>query len=205
MTQKIVPIVGLEKLYVAEIIKDDETGVEFDTPRYLEGVREIAINPSMNTEPFYAENVEWMSETTLESIEVEIDITDLKDEEEAFLLGHKVATEGGIIKSADDIAPDVALLYKANKGKGEYRYQILYKGTFSLSEDGAKGKEGTTDYRSRALAARFAPLRFNKMWQYKVDSDSPNAPTDLDTSFFKDVIVPTEAIDDGGTGGETGA
>lgn len=190
--QKIVPVVGLEKLYAAKILKDDESGVEFDTPRYLPGIKEIALKPNISQESFYAENIEWLSEATLANTEVEVDITDLSDEDEVFLLGHKLATEGGVIKSADDTAPDVALLFKANKGKGESRYQILYKGSFSPSDDSYKGKEGKPEFQSRKLKASFAPLRYNKMWQYKVDSDSPNAPTDLDSTFFKQVTVPTE-------------
>lgn len=197
MKQKIVPIVGLEKLYVAKILKDDETGVEFDTPRYLPGIKEITINPSVNQESFYAENIEWLNDSTLENIEVGVNITDLIDEDESFLLGHKLAEEGGVIKSADDVAPDVAILLKANKGKGEYRYQVLYKGNFGIGEAGYKGKEGTTEFGTKHLTAKFAPLRSNKRWQYKVDSDSPNAPIDLDTSFFSKVIMPVERIDDG--------
>lgn len=192
MTQQIVPIVGLEKLYAAKILKDDESGVEFDTPKYLPGIKEIALKPNISTEPFYAENIEWLSETTLANVEVEVDIADLSDEDEAFLLGHKLAKEGGIIKSANDIAPDVALLFKANKGKGENRYQILYKGNFSTSDDSYKGKEGKSEFQSRKLKASFAPLRHNKMWMYKIDSDSPNVPEGLDKTFFKEVIVPTE-------------
>lgn len=188
----IVPVVGLEKLYVAKLLKDDTTGVTFDIPKYLPGIKEISLKPKVNSDEFYAENILWMSENTLASIDVEMDITDLNEEDEALLLGHKIAAEGGIIKSADDKAPDVAILYKSNKGNGKARYQVLYKGNFAISDEAVKGKEGKSNFQSKKLKATFAPLHSNGMWQYKVDEDSTGAPADLDTKFFESVIVPTE-------------
>ena len=105
-------------LYVAKVLTDGET-TTFDTPRYYEGIKELGLKPKVNSDEFYAEGMLWLSETTLANIDVEIDITDLKKEEEAFLLGHKLlAVEGGIIRSANDKAPEVALLYKTTKGNG---------------------------------------------------------------------------------------
>lgn len=57
------------------------------------------------------------------------------------MLGHKLATEGGIIRSANDKAPEVALLYKAIKANGKARYGIMYKGTFSIGDEVIKEKK----------------------------------------------------------------
>ena len=104
------------------------------------------------------------------------------------LLGHKISTEGGIIKSADDVAPEVALLYKASKGNGKARYGILYKGKFSIGDESYKGKEGKANFQSKKLKASFAPLHSNSMWSYKVDEEQGMT----DTKFFESVILPTE-------------
>jgi len=188
MSNQIVPVVGLEKLYVSKILSDAESTTTFDTPKYLPGVKEIGIKPKVNGDDFYAENQLWLSETTLANIDVEVDITDLTNEDEAMLLGHKIATEGGIIKSADDTAPEVALLYKANKGNGKARYGVLYKGKFSIGDESYKGKEGKANFQSKKLKATFAPLHSNSMWSYKVDEEQGMT----DTKFFESVILPTE-------------
>lgn len=198
---KIVPVVGLEKLYVAKILSDAEA-TTFDAPKYLAGVKEIGIKPKVNSDEFYAENQLWLSETTLANIDVEVDITDLTAEDEAMLLGHKLATEGGIIKSADDVAPEVAILFKANKGKGGVRYIVLYKGTFSPSDESYKGKEGKANFQAKKLKATFAPLHSNSMWSYKVDGEQGMS----DEKFFKSVIIPTEKTEaTPPVEGETGA
>ncbi|MBD5643188.1 phage tail protein [Clostridium botulinum] len=184
---KVVPVVDLKKLYVAEV-KEDGLTTTFDSPKYFEGVKELGIKPKINTDEYYAEGVLWLSETTLANIDVEVDITDLKKEEEAFLLGHKLANEGGIIRSANDKAPEVCLLYKAMKGNGKARYGIMYKGTFSLSDENYKGKEGKANFQSKKLKASFAPLHSNEMWNWKVDEEDGMT----DEKFFKSVIIPTE-------------
>jgi phi13 family phage major tail protein len=194
MAQAIVPIIGLEKLYVAKITKDDATGSTFDVPKYLAGVKEIGIKPKVTSDEFYAENTIWSTDSTLASIDVEVNIADLTDEDEAFLLGHKLATGGGVIYNTDDIAPDLAILFKANKGNGKGRFVVLYKGQFSISDEDYKGKEGKSNFQAKKLKASFAPLHFNKLWKYKVDEDSASAPTDLETTFFASVIMPTEKV-----------
>jgi len=187
MASTIVPVVGLEKLYIAKILTDDTT-TTYDTPKYLAGVKEISIKPKVATDEFYAENMLWLSDTTLANIDVEVNITDLTPEDEAMLLGHKIATEGGIIKSADDAAPDVAILFKANKGNGKARYVVLYKGKFSIGDEDYKGKEGKANFQSKKLKASFAPLHSNSMWSYKVDEEDGMD----DTTFFASVTMPTE-------------
>ncbi|BDR80695.1 hypothetical protein N072000002_09510 [Clostridium tetani] len=187
MPDKVVPIVDLKKLYVAKVLTDGET-TTFDAPKYFEGVKEISLKPKINSDEFYAEGMLWLSETTLANIDVEIDITDLKKEEEAFLLGHKLAEEGGIIRSANDKAPEVALLYKAIKGNGKARYGIMYKGTFTISDEDYKGKEGKANFQSKKLKSTFAPLHSNEMWNWKVDEEDGMT----DEKFFKSVIIPTE-------------
>lgn len=185
--EKVVPMVGLEKLYAAEIVKDDLTGLEFGKPKYLPGIKELGVKPKVATDEFYAENKLWISESTLANVDVEMDIADLETVTEAWLLGHKLAEGGGIIYSDNDKAPDIALLYKSNKGNGKARYGILYKGSFSISDENLKGKEGKSNFQAKKLKATFAPLHNNGMWKYKIDEEEGMT----DDKFFEKVIVPT--------------
>ena len=187
-------LVGIEKLYYAKITKDDSTAVTYGTPIYLAGVKEIKISPKQSTEKLYAENKLWEQDTTLDDIEVSVNIADLTNAELADLQGHTVATEGGIYASDTDEAPYIALLYKANKSNGKYRYGVIYKGKMQLPDDSAKGKEGKTDFQTPELKATFQPLINNGKWKYQVDSDDTDCPTGIDTTFFASVIIPTKKV-----------
>lgn len=186
MSQDITPLVGIEKLYVANLKNDDLNEIKYDKPKYYAGIRDLGIKPKVATDEFYAENKLWISESTLANVDVEMELAGLTNENEAFLLGHKLDENGGIIYSADDKAPSVALLFKANKGNGKARYCVLYCGTFSISDEQYKGKEGKANFQSKKLKATFAPLHKNGMWKYKIDEEDGMT----DEKFFEEVIIP---------------
>lgn len=187
-------IIGLEKLYYSKITKDDSTGVTFGTPIYLAGVKEIKISPKSNTEKLYAENQLWEQATSLDSIELSVNLADLTNAQSADLLGQTLATEGGVFASDSDIAPYIALLYVANKSNGKKRYGIIYKGRMSLPDDSAKGMEGKTDFQTPEMKATFQPLQNNGMWKYSVDEDDAGVSATIGTDFFASVIVPTKKV-----------
>lgn len=187
--------VGLEKLYYAILTKDDEASLTYETPVYLPGVKAIQVNPSAATEKLYAENMVWEQETALEEIQVTVNVADLSNKDSAILLGQTVATEGGVYASEDDEAPYVALLYKANKTNKQARYQVLYKGKFSISEENKEGKEGSVNFQTPSINAVFQTTKNDGNWKYQVDTDDEDCPVDIDTSFFAEVTIPTKKIE----------
>lgn len=195
MAQKILPMVNISKLYVAHLKTETLENIEFDTPRYLEGIKELGIKPKQNSDPYYHEGRKILEEQTLQDIAVTINITDLSDEDECYVLGHKLAKTGGVIRSDIDIAPTLALLYEAEKSQGGKRYGILYAGTFGLSDEDIKAKEGKANFQAKKIQASFRPL-INGKWQYKVDSDSPNVTDEFLKNFFKQVTIAEEKTEE---------
>lgn len=193
MTQRILPVVNIKRLFAAHLLTEtlEENGITFDTPRYLEGIKELQIKPKQNSDPYYHEGRKILEEQTLQDISVMVNITDLTDEDECYVMGHKLAQTGGIIRNDNDIAPTLALLYEAEKSEGGLRYGILFAGTFGLSDEDIKAKEGKSNFQAKKIQASFRPL-INGQWQYKVDSDSPNVTQEFLKSFFKQVTVPKE-------------
>lgn len=187
-------LVGLEKLYYSKITKDDNTAATFETPIYLPGVKEIKISPKVSTTKLYGENILWSQITSLDDIEVSINLADLSNAQQADLLGQTMATEGGVFAKATDSAPYMALLYVANKSNGGKRYGVIYKGKMELPEDSAKGEEGKAEFLTPEMKATFQPLVNNKMWKYSVDSDDADCPANIDTTFFASVIIPTKKV-----------
>lgn len=188
--QKIVPVVNVNKLYAAHLLTEGES-ITFDTPRYLEGIKQIQIKPKQNSDPYYHEGRKVLEEQTLQDVNVVINLTDLSDEDECYVMGHKLAKTGGVIKNDNDIAPTVALLYEADKAEGGKRYSILYAGTFGIGEEDIKAKEGKTNFQAKKLQASFRPL-INGLWNYKVDSDSPNVTPEFLSKFFEQVTIAEE-------------
>lgn len=185
-------IVGVEKLYYALLTKDDDTGLVYETPVYLPGVKSFSVNPKVSADKLYAENILWDQETAIDEITIGLNIADLSNEDSAILLGQTLAAEGGIFAAEGDSPPYIALLYKANKRNNQARYQVLFKGKFGLPEEKAQGKEGKTDFQTPNLAGVFQPTKFDGNWKYQVDTDDVGCPADIDTSFFGSVITPSK-------------
>ncbi len=193
--QKILPVVNVSKLYVAHLLTETDGSVTFDTPKYLEGVKQIGIKPKQNSDPYYHEGRKVLEEQTLQDVKVTLNITDLTDEDECYVMGHKLAKTGGVIKNDNDIAPTLAILYKAEKSQGIDKYGILYAGTFGLSDEDLKSKEGKANFQAKKIEASFRPL-INGLWQYNVCSDSPNVTTEFLKNFFKQVTIAEEKEDE---------
>lgn len=186
--QKILPLVNVKKLYAAHILTEEIGNITFDTPRYLEGVKQIGIKPKQNTDPYYHEGRKVLDEQTLQDIAVTINLTDLTDEDECYVMGHKLAKTGGVIRNDNDIAPPMAILYEAEKVQGVTKYGILYAGTFGLSDEDIKDKEGKANFQPKKLQASFRPL-IDGNWKYDVCSDSPNVTKEFLTNFFNQVTL----------------
>jgi phi13 family phage major tail protein len=188
MSQAVVSgIVGVEKLCFAPLKEDMPGGTPiFDTPIYLQGVKQIGLKIKINTEKLYAENKLWESDTTFDSTETTVDVVDLLAKEESIILGHELSEEGGVIYKDTDKATPGALLFKSNKGNGKARYVIFYNNTFTDSDESQKGKEGKTDYQTKTITSTGAPLKSNGMWKYKIDEEDGMT----DEIFFNSVIIP---------------
>lgn len=182
---------GVEKAYYA-VLKTDGATPTYDTVKYLPGLREISVTPNEEQASIYAENRLYESENSLGDIEVTLDFASIDTTDYVELLGKKVATDGGIIESADDQPPYIALMVEKTLSGGVKEYLTLFKGKLSIPEDKAKTKEGKTEFQTVSLSAIFMPLE-NGIWKHtvKTSDEGFNAETHA-TNWGKTVTIPTE-------------
>lgn len=184
---------GVEKAYYAILTQDGENPT-YEQVKYLPGLREISVTANEEQATIYAENRLYDSENSLGEIEVTLDFTSIDTSDYAALFGKKLAQSGGIIESADDQPPYIALMVEKTLSGGVKEYLTLYKGKLSLPEDKAKTKEGKTEYQTVSLSGIFMPLE-NGIWKHSVKTtdDGFDAETHS-TNWGKTVVVPTEKV-----------
>lgn len=192
--KQIVPIKGIQKLYYAVLTKDDSLGLTYETPKYLKGIKKIQISPIYSEGTYYEESQLAFEEKNLDGYEVTIDITDVADEDLSELFGYELCQEGGYVQGNSDVGKEIALLVKAKKAHGGFRYIVLFKGRLATGETSIEGEEGSPNYQAQTLSGKFVNTEFTGKAKYTVDNDSIGAPEDLDTKFFTNVIVPTKKI-----------
>ena len=192
---------GIEKLYVAKQTSDDSGGMEYTKPQYYKNVTELDNKPKVNDDQAYAENRQVDQATMFANSEVSISRYYMSPQEQAFLLGSDLSGDGGVILSAGDIAPYIAVMYRAPlRGAGDNykRYGVFYKVMFTPPEDKIKGLEGKPDLSqvpeitgtAQSTEWSYEDSKGNEKhpWEYHIDTAE-----NLDDSFFNIVPTPTLA------------
>lgn len=187
--------INIDKFYMAAITKDEiGTGnLVFQTPDYIPGIQSFQAKVKTNTGELYEEGELSDQDTTLQNVEISIDLGHFSNAQQAKYLGHHMAAEGGVYALDGDVAPYVAILIKYTKAGGVYHgYKAFYKGKLTEPDDAIKQKEGKINYQNVSVSATFQPLKNNGMWKYTIEEDDADCPEDIATKFFSSVIVPTE-------------
>lgn len=182
---------GLGKCYIAKVT---ESG--YETAKELGDLIEISISTAEDAALMYAGNGIILQDSAIGETDVTLSIPALSEELEALIFGHKMATEGGIIKNASDSKPYFAIMFEQTAknnttGANVTDYITLYKGIFNQTERKGKTKEGKPEFQSTSLTGKFS-AKEDGILQYIVSSDSAgfNAET-WKTKWGKEVIVPT--------------
>jgi phi13 family phage major tail protein len=186
--------INIDKFWLALLTKDEiGTGnLTFSKPEYIPGIQQFQAKVKTNSGENYAEGILTDTNSTLQNVEITININDFTNAQRTKYLGHHSAATGGSYALGEDEAPYVAALIQYTKANGKKGFKVFYKGKFEEPDDSIKQKEGKIDYQNDSASSSFLPLKNNGMWKYTVDEDDPNCPADIKTRFFDEVMVPTE-------------
>ncbi|SMC19302.1 phage major tail protein, phi13 family [Clostridium acidisoli DSM 12555] len=186
--------INIDRLFLATITKDElgSNNLTFATPEYIPGIQQFSSKAKTNTGSNYEEGKLVDQDITLQDLEISIDLGHFSNQQYAKYLGHSIASTGGVFCKDTDVAPWVSLLVEYTKAGGvEKGYLVLYKGKLVEPDIDVKQAEGKVDYQNSTVTATFQPLTNNGMYQYMVETDDPDCPEDIATTFFASVIVPT--------------
>lgn len=185
-------IIGCNSLHIAEVTKDDKTGVTFGTPKSVPAVISVDIKDNADSTTFYSDDVAEEVINNLSSKEVSIELGYLSPELEATITGNTY--ENGIFRqNASAVAKNFALLFKAPlSGGNESQYVCLYKGVLSRTDATYKTKEDGIDGQTVSLSGTFMPLTFNGETYCKANSgDRENSA--VIAKWFTQVPAPVGA------------
>lgn len=145
-------LIGLKDLYVAEI---DETDGTFGAPYRIAKAIEAKVAPKVSSAILYADDGAAESASAEGETEIELGIDSLSNAIYAKLLGKKVDANGVVEDSTGDIPPQVALMFRALKSNGKYRYVVYYKGSFQVPEETYKTKGESIEYNTPTIKGVF--------------------------------------------------
>lgn len=183
--------IGLSDLVAFELKNDEKGNLAYGAPFKIAPAVSASISPSMSDDAFYADDIALISTNTISSIEVELETADIKDEIIARLMGIEIDENGVVHDNVNKVAPKIALAFRSLKSNGEYKYVVLYKGSFGIGEDEYQTKEDSISFQTTTITGTFLPTVFNGDWRASVNADSENVGADVVEQWFTKVYGST--------------
>lgn len=178
--------IGLDKLYYAILNSDVATGVSYQAPVAIPGIKTAKITPNAGTSVLYADDGPAESASYVGEITVEINVKDLSIRQRAALLGHSIV--GGVLQEkTSDTPPEIALGFRTKKTNGKYRYMWLLKGRASVPEDDLKTKADNIEFQTPTLKLSFLRRDYDQMYKKTIDEDDVDFVQSLADNWFLDV------------------
>jgi phi13 family phage major tail protein len=194
--------IGCDNLVAAQVYEAIDGTPTFGIIKSLPGVMNLTVNPNASAETLFCDDGPGDTASTIGKVEVEIEKNVLTVAEKAFLLGHGLDTNGGLVSGSSDVPPWVALGFRSLKTNGTYRYVWLYKGKFSDPEDKNETKGDSVKFNTDTIKGNFVTLNKNysingrtvKPYKYEMDEDGTGINLSVIRQWFTQVILPNAAI-----------
>lgn len=193
--------IGLRDIYYAVIESDDESGTVYGDPKKFSPAMTLTYTPTYNRASLRGDDQVVATASSKGATTVAVGLTDLTKEAQADVLGAKIAADGGVLEGADNRPADVALMYRAEKANGSFRYDVIYKVQFDPAEESLETKQETPTFATPTLNGEAIP-RLSDGWERKkYDSDDEDIDQGFFDGFFDSVPEPEPENGDGGVEG----
>lgn len=125
---------GIKDVYYALVTKNTATEYKCETPKKLSRAVKVSVTITKNSENLYSDSAKEDTIFGEPTIDVELEIDNLTNEQRADLYGNTV-TDGILVEGADDVQKDVALMYRNKRGDGKYQFVTLFVGKFGAEDN----------------------------------------------------------------------
>ena len=181
--------IGLSNLHVAKLIKDDATGVSYETAVHMPEIISVDIEPQNDEASLYADNGAVDAVNSVSEYKLSIEMAGLPLEYKAFLLGHDFK-DGKMVVGKDDVAPFVVMAFESLKSNGTKRYSRFLKVKFSEPKESPKSKGDKVEYQTSTLEAKAVYRSFDgKAYEC---ADEEEGFTNANDVWFTDFSVTNE-------------
>lgn len=184
-------VIGVNNLYYAVMIKDDNTGVSYGTPKRITGTIKISIDPKVNNTTLYADDQPLENATSIGEVSVDLNVADLSIDVLSDLLGHTV--DGGVmLNKSPDVAPYVAIMFESLMSNGKRMFVKLLKGKFQVPKDEFATKDDKVTFGTPSISGTFVMRLFDGAWRKIAREDYSGYTSSIGANWYTSV----ESTDD---------
>ena len=186
--------VGLRDLFYAKITEVDTEGVvksTYDTPKRMAKAISADMSVEVAEGKLHADDAVDEVEREFVGGTLTIGVNDLSDEVQADLLGHTLAVDGTLYSGGDDVAPYVAVGFRARKPGGKFKYVWLYKVKFGEPSENYATKGDNITFNTPTITGSIMRRPDDGQWRAQhVGLPSESVPS----AWFTKVKEPTAGI-----------
>ena len=198
-TQKLIPMIGVDKLHYAKVTADTTETYTAGTPIAIPGLTEAGFNMNGQSSTFYADNGVYDTAVGNGEFDIAISCADLSGSLKADLFGFEYDDTTGEMVAGEIKSPDVAIQYRVQRSNGAYRYVTIYKAKAMPNEENVQTKGGSINFQTNGFSMKGAMRLKDGRLMRTLDDDDPNLPEGvtpaiIESKWFTDVdweISPT--------------
>lgn len=193
--------IGVENLTLAKLLTDVAGGSStYDTPFAIsKKLMKISIRNASNMDPQYADDQTVDIYTEDGDVTIDIDVTDLTEDEKALIMGQTMSA-GVRTPSPSDVHPYWAVSWKSKKRSGTYKYFKLLKVMFKEPDEDFETKAGKTTPQTDKISGTGIQRLSDGLRKRTADADSASYIAGTGSGWFTtgdisgDVTPPTVTV-----------
>lgn len=177
---------GCRDFYIAKVTQNDATAYVTEKPIKLARAIKAKITEKWTSEKLYSDDSVEEVINSYEGTEVEIEVHQLAPQDRAEVFG-QLYKNGFLVKSSDDMAPEMALGWRERKLNNKYEFKWLYCGKFSEGiDEEATTMEGKKSPTTKSIKGLFYERSIDSLYEISVDeSNLIEEYTDAKTAIGK--------------------
>lgn len=163
---------GCKDIYVARVTQNDAAGYAADTPVKLARAIKAKIDEKWTSEKIYSDDGTEEIINSYEGTEVEFEVNQLAPQDRQLIFG-QLYENGFLVKTSEDVAPEVAVGWRERKLNGKYDFKWLYVGKFAqgISEE-ANTIEGKKSPVTKSIKGSFYERDKDNRYEISVDESN---------------------------------
>ena len=145
MAQQVFEFRGVDDLYVAEVLEDDEDGYVCNSPIHLAPVAEIGKTTDSASEAHYYDNKAMIVINSESADTITITLAPPELKKLAQIIGKSFDESTGMMVDSPRQTRYFALMYRTKGTDGQYRYVSRLKGQFAIPDETSATENDGTD------------------------------------------------------------
>lgn len=163
---------GCRDFYIAKITRNEVTEYSTESPVKLARAIKAKVDEKWTSEKIYSDDGTEEVINSYEGTDIELEVNALAPQDRAILFG-QLYKNGFLVKTSNDVAPEVAIGWRERKLNGKYDFKWLYCGKFAegISEE-ANTKEGKLSPTTKSIKGSFYERKLDSRYEISVDESN---------------------------------